>query len=144
MYYLFATYGSQNGGDSSARILVGKSSKPKGDFVDKSGKKSMNNGEGEIFIDTTNSFVPQMIGPSHAGIFKNENTGEEFFSFSYYNKDEQKMSLGLFKMIWDDKGWPSIDLNQPMLDEKMNFSGALRFQNIYLVSALVLALYNLF
>ena len=63
--------------------------------------KNMINGFGTILIDTKNDIIPSMIGPSDSSIFKNKDD-EEFFTFSYYDKNSNKETFGSYKLTWDN------------------------------------------
>lgn len=55
-----------------------------------------------------------MVGPSDSSVFTNTDQ-EEFFTFSFYDTTTMKETFGSYKLTWDEKGWPQVDLNKPML-----------------------------
>jgi arabinan endo-1,5-alpha-L-arabinosidase len=101
-YYLLATHGSCcDGSNSTYNIVVGRSKKVTGPFVDNVGR-SMLEGGGKMVAATRG----RLIGPGHFGRIVLE-PGIEKMSFHYEADLEQsgRSVLGILPLIWKN-GWP--------------------------------------
>ncbi|MCP9768360.1 glycoside hydrolase [Lacihabitans sp. LS3-19] len=101
-YYLLATHGSCcDGANSTYNVVVGRSKKPTGPFIDNVGR-SMLEGGGKMVVATRG----KLIGPGHFGHIILE-PGVEKMSIHYEADLDQggKSVLGILPVIWKD-GWP--------------------------------------
>ncbi len=101
-YYLLATHGSCcDGANSTYNIVVGRSKKITGPYLDNVGR-SMLEGGGRMVVGTRGG----LIGPGHFGHLKLEE-GVEKLSLHYEADLEQggRSVLGILPLLWKD-GWP--------------------------------------
>jgi len=101
-YYLLATHGSCcDGANSTYNVVVGRSKKITGPYLDNVGR-SMLEGGGKMVVATRGG----LIGPGHFGHIKLE-TGVEKMSLHYEADLEQggRSVLGILPLLWKD-GWP--------------------------------------
>lgn len=101
-YYLLATHGSCcDGANSTYNIVVGRSKKIAGPYLDNVGR-SMMEGGGKMVVATRG----RLIGPGHFGHMVLEK-GVEKMSLHYEADLEQggRSVLGILPLIWKD-GWP--------------------------------------
>ncbi len=101
-YYLLATHGSCCAGtDSGYHIVVGRSKKPTGPFIDNMGI-DMIQGGGKLFVTSSGRWV----GPGHFGLI---NPGDGVQKFScHYEADLDRGGasvLDIRPLLWND-GWP--------------------------------------
>ncbi|WP_167612221.1 family 43 glycosylhydrolase [Maribellus sediminis] len=124
-YYLFYNKGGCCAGIASTYFMVmGRSSNPRGPFLDKTGKALKINGQasgGTIVLkhDDSRGTEDRYFGPGHFGMYS-EN-GVDYVTFHYYdpngfypNPDANNQggpTLGLAKLVWGEDGWPSISLD---------------------------------
>ncbi len=137
-YYLFYNKGGCCAGIASTYYMVmGRSTSPKGPFLDKSGKalrlKWQPSG-GTIVLkhDNSRGTEDRYFGPGHFGLFS-EN-GVDYVTFHYYDpngfypnpavNNQGGPTLGLAKLVWDEDGWPSISFD--FVNE-----GVYQIENIY-------------
>lgn len=102
-YYLFVNHGlCCRGKDSTYRVLVGRSKKITGPYVDDQGKDLMQSG-GRAVIATQGDF----IGPGHIGLL--EDKGQEWASMHFYDGTKNgQPTFALRKLRWTEDGWPEI------------------------------------
>ncbi len=101
-YYLLATHGSCcDGANSTYNVVVGRSKKVTGPFIDNVGR-SMLEGGGKMVVATRG----KLIGPGHFGQIILE-PGVEKMSIHYEADLDQggKSVLGILPIVWKD-GWP--------------------------------------
>ena len=101
-YYLLATHGSCcDGANSTYNIVVGRSKKVTGPYIDNVGR-SMLEGGGKMVVGTRGS----LIGPGHFGQIILEK-GVEKMSLHYEADLAQggRSVLGILPIVWKD-GWP--------------------------------------
>ncbi len=101
-YYLLATHGSCcDGANSTYNVVVGRSKKITGPYLDNMGR-SMLEGGGKMVVATRGG----LIGPGHFGHIILEN-GVEKMSLHYEADLEQggRSVLGILPVVWKD-GWP--------------------------------------
>lgn len=124
-YYLFYNKGVCCAGIASTYyIVMGRSTNPRGPFLDKTGKALRITGQpsgGTIVLrhDDLRGTDDRYFGPGHFGMYS-EN-GIDYVTFHYYdpngyypNPDVNNMggpTLGLAKLVWGEDGWPSISLD---------------------------------
>ncbi|BCM93508.1 intracellular endo-alpha-(1-_5)-L-arabinanase [Abditibacteriota bacterium] len=109
-YYFFKNHGSCcQGVKSTYRIMMGRSKKITGPYLDKEGKdlQDLKTTEGSKFLTAKGD----EIGPGHIGIFSEG--GVDRISFHYYNaKSNGTPTLGIKTLSWGADGWP-IALDDP-------------------------------
>jgi arabinan endo-1,5-alpha-L-arabinosidase len=101
-YYLLATHGSCcDGANSTYNVVVGRSKKITGPYLDNVGR-SMLEGGGKMVVATRGS----LIGPGHFGHLNLEK-GVEKMSLHYEADLQQggRSVLGILPLLWKD-GWP--------------------------------------
>lgn len=101
-YYLLATHGSCcDGANSTYNVVVGRSKKVTGPYVDNVGR-SMMEGGGKMVVATRG----RLIGPGHFGRIILEK-GVEKMSIHYEADLDQggRSVLGILPIVWKD-GWP--------------------------------------
>ncbi|HXR79333.1 MAG TPA: family 43 glycosylhydrolase, partial [Saprospiraceae bacterium] len=101
-YYLLATHGSCcDGANSTYNVVVGRSKKITGPYLDNVGR-SMLEGGGKMVVATRGG----LIGPGHFG-HMNLEKGVEKMSLHYEADLEQggRSVLGILPLLWKD-GWP--------------------------------------
>lgn len=106
-YYLFVSWDACcKGASSTYKIVVGRSSKVTGPFVDKAGV-DMKNGGGTI-IDQSNN---QWKGPGHNGIFVENDT---MFCINHaYAAGNGQATMFIRPLYWAD-GWPQFTYVPPV------------------------------
>jgi len=121
-YYLFYNKGGCCAGIASTYyIVMGKSTNPRGPFLDKTGKALRITGQpsgGTIVLkhDNSRGTDDRYFGPGHFGLYS-EN-GVDYVTFHYYDpngyypnpavNNQGGPTLGLAKLVWEADGWPSI------------------------------------
>jgi arabinan endo-1,5-alpha-L-arabinosidase len=117
-YYLFVNYGRCcQGMRSTYYIVVGRSDKVTGPYLDKDGKdlmsaaaKDSTGGGGTLVAEKQGDF----IGPGHAGILNAD--GKSWFSCHFYDGTTPRgtSKLSIRPLTWSDDGWPVVGV----LEEK--------------------------
>jgi arabinan endo-1,5-alpha-L-arabinosidase len=104
-FYLFISVDyCCRGVNSNYKVLVGRSLKVEGPYIDKEGK-SLNNGGGTL-VAQGNEF---WAGVGHTGHYDFD--GVSYMIMHGYDKlDKGRSKLISREMKWDSDGWPSIDL----------------------------------
>lgn len=102
-YYLFVNWGfCCRGDDSTYEIRVGRSDRPDGPYLDRSGRDLMKDG-GTPFFATDGP----MNGPGHAGIVTKN--GKEWLGFHFYDPTNRgRGTYGTRPLKWDAGGWPTL------------------------------------
>lgn len=124
-YYLFYNKGGCCAGIASTYYMVmGRSTSPKGPFLDKTGKamrltRQASGGTVVLKHDNSRGTDDRYFGPGHFGMY-GEN-GVDYVTFHYYDpngyypnpavNNQGGPTLGLAKLVWGDDGWPSISLD---------------------------------
>jgi arabinan endo-1,5-alpha-L-arabinosidase len=124
-YYLFYNKGGCCAGIASTYYMVmGRSTNPKGPFLDKSGKAMKLNRQtsgGTVVLkhDNSRGTEDRYFGPGHFGMYS-EN-GVDYVTFHYYDpngyypnpavNNQGGPTLGLAKLVWEEDGWPSISMD---------------------------------
>lgn len=137
-YYLFYNKGGCCAGiGSSYYIVMGRSTSPRGPFIDKTGKALKINGQasgGTIVLkhDDSRGTDDRYFGPGHFGMYSED--GVDYVTFHYYdpngyypNPDVNNQggpTLGLAKLVWGEDGWPSISFD--FIEE-----GVYNIENVY-------------
>lgn len=137
-YYLFYNKGGCCAGIASTYYMVmGRSTSPKGPFLDKSGKALRLKGQpsgGTVVLkhDNSRETDDRYFGPGHFGLYS-EN-GVDYVTFHYYDpngyypnpaaNNQGGPTLGLAKLVWGEDGWPRVSFD--FVDE-----GIYTIENIY-------------
>ncbi len=124
-YYLFYNKGGCCAGIASTYYMVmGRSTSPKGPFLDKAGKALRITGQpsgGTIVLkhDNSRGTEDRYFGSGHFGMYS-EN-GVDYVTFHYYDpngyypnpavNNQGGPTLGLAKFVWNTDGWPTISLD---------------------------------
>ena len=124
-YYLFYNKGGCCAGIASTYYMVmGRSTNPKGPFLDKTGKamrltRQASGGTVVLKHDNSRGTDDRYFGPGHFGMYS-EN-GVDYVTFHYYDpngyypnpavNNQGGPTLGLAKLVWNEDGWPSISLD---------------------------------
>ena len=111
-YYLFASIGSCcEGLKSTYTTVVGRSKKLFGPYVDKSGKKMLDNHH-EVLIHKNDAFV----GTGHNSEIVTDKAGNDWmFYHAVSTKNPGGRVLMMDKVNWKD-GWPSVTGNSPSIE----------------------------
>ena len=102
-YYLFMSHNKCCPGETSKyKIMVGRSARIEGPYVDKSGGQLLF-GEGSLVIDRDGKY----IGTGHADVFY-ENNSHYLVHHAYDSENNYVPVLNIRKLKWDSEGWPTI------------------------------------
>ena len=106
MYYLFVSWDyCCRGENSTYKVVVGKSEKATGPFLDKEGK-SMAKGGGSLVIEGNENWA----GAGHNSAYTFD--GKDYFVFHAYDANDKGHSkLKIAEIQWTEDGWPKIDEN---------------------------------
>ena len=109
-YYLFASINNccpNNGMDSKYKVVVGRSEKLLGPYVDSKGRNMLDNawelvleGDGQTFF-----------GPGHNSIIIPDDAGTDWMIYHSYVKENGTVGgrLGMLdRIVWSADGWPTI------------------------------------
>jgi arabinan endo-1,5-alpha-L-arabinosidase len=102
-YYLFVAFDfCCRGLDSTYRTMVGRSKHVTGPYVDRAGRRLLDDGGTEIL-----SSHGDIIGPGHPAVLRDK--GGDVLVYHYYDGADQGIpKLGLNLLGWDDHGWPYL------------------------------------
>ncbi|MCI1647519.1 MAG: family 43 glycosylhydrolase [Bacteroides sp.] len=109
-YYLFASVGACCSAMlSTYTTVVGRSTSLLGPYVDKKGKKMLDNNY-EVLIKANDRFV----GPGHNSEIIQDSEGTEWILYHSYDRHtpDKGRYLMIDKIIWED-GWPKIANDSP-------------------------------
>ena len=110
-YYLFCSVGSCcEGVKSTYSTVVGRSKRLLGPYLNKEGKKMLDN-----HYTTIISGNNRWKGPGHNSEIITDDNGDDWLLYHAYNADaphEGRMML-LDKIIWSDDGWPTVNDGTP-------------------------------
>lgn len=115
-YYLFASWDlCCKGKDSTYKVVVGRSRKVTGPYLDRNGV-DMAKGGGSLVIQGDSDW--KGLGHNSAYTFD----GKDYMVLhAYETADKYKQKLKVLEMKWDQAGWPTVDqqdLNRYMSVEK--------------------------
>jgi len=100
-WYLFVSFDlCCRGTDSTYNIVVGRSQKITGPYVDKNGTPMLEGG-GSVVLEAT---TPNWRGPGHNAVFTNED-GTDYLVFHAYHGQTGRSELKISTLVWE-KGWP--------------------------------------
>lgn len=101
-WYLFASFDRCcRGAQSTYNVVVGRSSKITGPYVDRTGKPMMEGG-GTVVIEAT---TPNWRGPGHEAVL--EEPGRDLLFFHAYHGTTGRPYLQISTILWED-GWPHV------------------------------------
>ena len=105
MYYLFVSWDRCcRGGNSTYKVVVGRSDTITGPFLDKTGQ-DMKFGGGSLVVGGTKAWPG--VGHEAAYTFN----GKDYLVFHGYDASDQGRSkLWISEIHWDADGWPSVSL----------------------------------
>ncbi|MGN1255816.1 MAG: family 43 glycosylhydrolase [Bacteroidaceae bacterium] len=110
-YYLFASVGTCcEGVKSTYRTVVGRSKKLAGPYVDRQGRKMLEN-----HYETIISGNDRWKGPGHNSEIITDKKGETWLLYHAFDAlDPEKGRVMLLdKLLWDAEGWPSVKGGTP-------------------------------
>lgn len=104
LYYLFVSWDyCCRGENSTYKVVVGRSEKVMGPYVDKEGK-SMAEGGGSLVIEGDKRWA----GVGHNSTYTFD--GKDYLVFHAYDAtDDGKSKLKIAEITWDEDGWPVVD-----------------------------------
>jgi len=101
-WYLFVSFDfCCRGANSTYMVMVGRSRRVTGPYVDKEGKP-MTEGGGTLVIETTG---PNWRGPGHSAVI--QESGDDYLFFHAYDGQTGRSELKISTIIWKD-GWPQV------------------------------------
>lgn len=100
-FYFFASIDYCCRGEKSTyKVIIGRSKKLQGPYVDKDGV-ALRNGGGSVFLQGDKNWY----GVGHNGVFSAG--GKDYIVYHGYDAaDGGKCKLRIRKLTWDAKGWP--------------------------------------
>jgi arabinan endo-1,5-alpha-L-arabinosidase len=103
-YYLFVSWDyCCRGEKSNYKVVVGRSEKLTGPYIDKAGVAMTQNG-GSIIVEGDNK---EWFGAGHSSTYNFD--GKYYIIYHGYDaKDKGKPKLIIDELQWDSEGWPSI------------------------------------
>jgi len=102
-YYLFVSFDfCCRGVDSTYRVMVGRSEKVTGPFVDRDGVEMLEGGGTQVTFPTG-----RWRGPGHNCILQDED-GDYIIYHAYDAENNGTPTLRIDPLEWDDDGWPFI------------------------------------
>ncbi|MCW5942269.1 MAG: arabinan endo-1,5-alpha-L-arabinosidase [Fimbriimonadaceae bacterium] len=107
-YYLFVSYGlAAQGVRSTYRIMVGRSKKPNGPFLDREGRSMVDGGNTNVLRGS-----PPMFAPGHSDVLRLSD-GRWVMPYHFYDGREHwhgdvwgRPALQIRELWWDAEGWP--------------------------------------
>ncbi|MCE3253533.1 MAG: arabinan endo,5-alpha-L-arabinosidase [Cellvibrio sp.] len=103
-YYLFASWGlCCKGPNSTYHLVVGRSKKVTGPYLDKTGK-DMNEGGGSLLIKGNKNWV----GLGHNSAYSWDDK-DYLVVHAYETADKYLQKLKILNLQWDKEGWPVVD-----------------------------------
>ena len=101
-WYLFVSFDfCCRGAKSTYKVMVGRSRKITGPYVDRSGKL-MTDGGGTLVIEAAG---PNWRGPGHPAVL--QESGGDFLLFHAYNGQTGRSELKISTIVWE-YGWPRV------------------------------------
>lgn len=112
-YYMFGAWGSCcEGLNSSYRVIVGRSKELYGPYVNKQGRKMLDNNHETILVG--NDLVR---GPGHTSQIFTDDKGQDWILYHGYEAADVNAGRKMFldKVNWDNDGWPTIGSGTPTI-----------------------------
>lgn len=118
-YYLFGSAGTCcEGANSTYQVLVGRSKKLIGPYLDQKGRNLLEDSSGTLVVKS-NSGDDGYAGPGHNAEIITDKSGNDWLLYHGMDKKNPKIGNGtnrrvllLDQLIWRD-GWPSIKNHEP-------------------------------
>lgn len=110
-YYLVGSAGTCCEGERSTyRVVVARSEKLLGPYVNKEGKPSMDNGF-SLMMERSKD----VIGPGHNANFVTDDAGQHWMLYHGFDASEPEAGRKVYldRIIWDAEGWPTVASSQP-------------------------------
>ena len=110
-YYMFGAWGSCcEGLNSTYRVVVGRSKSLFGPYVNKQGRKMLENNHEVILIGNDN-----VKGPGHTSQIFTDDKGQDWILYHGYEAADVNAGRKVFldKVNWDSEGWPTIGNGTP-------------------------------
>lgn len=118
-YYLFCSVGSCcEGGNSTYRTVVGRSTKLLGPYVNKQGGQMVSDNYTTI-IKGNEGDEGRWKGPGHNSEIITDDNGDDWLLYHSYDRNNNfngRLML-LDKITWSKDGWPSVNDGYPSSDE---------------------------
>lgn len=110
-FYLIGSAGSCcEGANSTYRLVVARSRRVTGPYLDRNGKTAVGDNM-SLMLDKSD----KVYGPGHCSEFVTDEAGQTwvlYHGFQADNVDAGRVTY-LDRIIWDDKGWPTIKNGKP-------------------------------
>lgn len=104
-YYLFASFDRCcRGVKSTYHVMVGRSRKVTGPYLDKAGRDMMDGG-GSVVISADLETDPRFKGPGHQAVLR-DGDRDLIIYHAYDAKNDGKPTLRIQQLEWDENGWP--------------------------------------
>ena len=116
-YYMFGAWGSCcEGLNSSYRVIVGRSKELYGPYVNKQGRKMLDNNHETILVG--NDLVR---GPGHTSQIFTDDKGQDWILYHGYEAADVNAGRKMFldKVNWDKDGWPTIGNGTPTIKKSV-------------------------
>lgn len=116
-YYMFGACGSCcEGLNSSYRVIVGRSKELYGPYVNKQGRKMLDNNHETILVG--NDLVR---GPGHTSQIFTDDKGQDWILYHGYDFNDPNAGRKMFldKVNWDKDGWPTIGEGIPTVTKNV-------------------------
>ncbi len=110
-YYLIGSSGSCcDGNNSTYQLVVARSKKLLGPYVDKEGKPALSNGFSLMLKGDGD-----VAGPGHCSEIVTDDAGQDWILYHGYRRvsSENGRVLHLDRVKWDSEGWPYIETEKP-------------------------------
>lgn len=118
-YYLIGSAGSCcEGANSTYRLVMARSNKLTGPYVDKNGRAATGDNMSELLHRSE-----QVYGPGHCSEWQIDDNGDYwilYHGFQASNVDAGRVTY-LDKIEWDTKGWPYIKDNIPSTESEVPY-----------------------
>jgi arabinan endo-1,5-alpha-L-arabinosidase len=102
-YYLFASFGwCCRGTASTYRVMVGRSGRITGPYLDRSGRK-MTDGGGTLVLASTSRYR----GPGHNAVIATDGS-DDLVYHTYDALNQGVPTLQIRPLLWDSSGWPVV------------------------------------
>lgn len=114
-YYLFASVGRCCAGEKSTyRVVVGRSKKLFGPYVDESDVNMIENGYNLVFGGNE-----KFVGPGHGSSIITDKDNDTWYIYHAYERSDVKKGrqLMLDKILWSKDGWPYMHRGEPSISE---------------------------
>lgn len=118
-YYLIGSAGSCcEGANSTYRLVMARSNKVTGPYVDKNGRAATGDNMSELLHRSA-----QVYGPGHCSEWQIDDNGDYWILYHGFQADnvDQGRVTYLDKVLWDTKGWPYIKNDIPSVESEVPY-----------------------